>query len=98
MFSRLKVQQKLALLCATFLLPIIFLVFLFVDKTETDVGIAASELKGVTYFEALPTEFTPRIDLSQKSASAGAMAAAQSAVLNMDANEAAEMDAAEPAE
>ena len=97
MFSRLKVQQKLALLCATFLLPIGFLVFLFVTKTETDVAFAANELRGLAYFEALRTELTALIDLSQGSASAAEMEAAQSPVLKMDASEAAPMNATDAA-
>jgi methyl-accepting chemotaxis protein len=97
MFSRLKVQQKLALLSVTFLLPIGFLVFLFVTQTETDVAFAASELKGLAYFETLRTELTTLIDFSQGSASAAEMAAAQSTVLTMDTSEAVPMDATDAA-
>ncbi|HIJ62700.1 MAG TPA: methyl-accepting chemotaxis protein [Rhodospirillaceae bacterium] len=53
------------MLCATFFVPIFFLVALFVLQTEKDVTFAAKELDGNQYFNALRDELSAVIDLAQ---------------------------------
>ncbi len=94
MFSGLKIQHKLALLCSMFLLPVGFLIYLFVAQTEKDVTFAAKELEGSEYFAVLRSELSALIDLSQgATGGAEALRTAQAAVQRFDLAKAARMNA-----
>src|SRR5580692_2671983 len=47
--DRLKIEHKLAVLCSAFLLPIIFLTYLFIAETEKQVTFALKEVEGSSY-------------------------------------------------
>ena len=65
MLENMKIGNKLILLCSTFLVPISFLVYLFVSQTEKDITFAAKELDGSVYFNTLRDELNAAIDLAQ---------------------------------
>lgn len=69
MLENMKIGNKLILLCSTFLVPITFLVYLFVTQTEKDITFAVKELDGSTYFNTLRDELNSSIDLAQGFAS-----------------------------
>ena len=63
--DRLKIEHKLAVLCSAFLLPIIFLTYLFIAETEKQVTFALKEVEGSSYVATLATELRTLIALSQ---------------------------------
>jgi len=98
MLNDLSVKTKLALICVTFLIPITFLVYLFVNQTQKDVSFAAKELEGSSYFAALRLEMTELVGLSwSKPDAASTLEKAQAAVVNLDTAKAASMNAGESA-
>jgi methyl-accepting chemotaxis protein len=97
MIDRVKIQHKLALLCATFLVPIGFLATLFVNQTEKDITFAAKEVEGSTYFIALRGELGALIDMSHGAATVADVQTARSLVLQMDGAKGATMNATESA-
>jgi len=97
MLARLNILQKLGLLSATFLLPIGFLAYLFVTQTQKDVIFAEKEAQGSVYFNALRAELNGVIDLSQGAVSTTELGKAQTAVLAMDQQMGADMNATESA-
>ncbi len=86
--DRLKIEHKLAVLCSAFLLPIIFLTYLFIAETEKQVTFAAKEREGTTYVAALGTELRTLIALSQGTASPADLAKAQAEVAKLDRDKA----------
>jgi len=97
MLNKLKIRNKLAVLCSAFLLPIAFLTFLFITQTQKDVSFAAKELEGSGYFNALRHELTAIIALSQRSGTTADLERAQRQVLGFDGDKAQSMNAAESA-
>src|SRR5438270_6928277 len=96
-FDRLKIEHKLAVLCSAFLLPIIFLTYLFIAETEKEVSFAASELEGTTYVAALGAELRTLLALSQGTTTPADLARAQSEVLKLDRDKAEAMNAVDSA-
>jgi methyl-accepting chemotaxis protein len=65
MLQNITVPKKLALLCATFLVPIAFLLYVFIVETNKSIDFAAKELDGSRYFAPLRDELSAVIDLAQ---------------------------------
>jgi len=97
MLGHMKIANKLIVLCATFLLPIAFLVYLFVAQTEKDVVFAAKELSGSLYFNSLRDELNVLIDLSQGGATAAEVERAAASVRTMGLSYDDDMKSAEAA-
>jgi methyl-accepting chemotaxis protein len=95
--DRLKIEHKLAVLCSAFLLPIIFLTYLFIAETEKQVTFALKEVEGSSYVAALATELRTLIALSQGTTSLADLAKAQSEVLKQDRDKAEAMNVVDPA-
>jgi methyl-accepting chemotaxis protein len=95
--DRLKIEHKLAVLCSAFLLPIIFLTYLFIAETEKQVTFALKEVEGSSYVATLATELRTLIALSQGTTSLADLAKAQSEVLKQDRDKAEAMNVVEPA-
>src|SRR5438128_6960114 len=95
--DRLKIEHKLAVLCSAFLLPIIFLTFLFIAETEKEVSFAIKELEGTTYVAALSIELRRLIALSEGAASLADLAKAQAEVAKLDRDKAEAMNATDSA-
>lgn len=92
-FGNLKIQRKLAVLCSAFLIPIAFLVYLFVAQTEKDIVFAAKEIEGVGYFSVLRTELSNLAALAHGLGSSAQTGKALAAVRDTDMAKAAEMGA-----
>ena len=71
MLQHISIRQKLALLCATFFVPIAFLIFIFLVQTNKDIAFANKELLGNTYFVTLQTELGALIDQALDQGSGG---------------------------
>ncbi|PKU22440.1 methyl-accepting chemotaxis protein [Telmatospirillum siberiense] len=84
MFNNLKIQYKLALVCSSFLIPIVLLLYLFVGQTQKDVVFAAKEQLGSQYFSALRSELSVLLAASWGEASGAELKTARNDVLKLD--------------
>ena len=80
MFSRMKIAQKLLVLCAAFMVPIALLAYLFVAQTQKEIAFADKEGDGASYFDALRTQVYALLDLSQGMGNAAQLEAALTAL------------------
>jgi methyl-accepting chemotaxis protein len=97
MLEHMKIGNKLVLLCSTFLLPVAFLVYLFVSQTEKDVTFAAKEVDGSVYFNTLRDELNALIDLSQGTGSSSEVDRTAAAARKMGASYDVDMKSGEAA-
>jgi len=97
MLDKLRINAKLTVLSATFLFPIFLLTYYFVNQTNVSIVFAERELAGSHYFRVLRGELDALIDLSLNTGDGAALERAASAAKAMDADQATEMNAVEPA-
>ncbi len=97
MLDKLKINAKLSILSATFLLPIALLVFQFIGQANVNIVFSERELVGSQYFRVLRDSLDGTIDLAIGKGDAAAAKRALDAAKAKDAATAADMKAAESA-
>jgi methyl-accepting chemotaxis protein len=98
MLDRLKINSKLSILCATFLLPIALLVYQFIVQANVNIVFSERELVGSRYFHVLRESLDATVDLALGKADAAGATRALAAAKAKDAESAAEMKAVESAD
>jgi methyl-accepting chemotaxis protein len=96
MIEGMAISRKILLLCAAFLLPILFLTYLFIAHTQKYVAFADKELVGTQYFAPVAGELQSLLALSHGLSARGAHDD-QTRVQALDTTLAAEMNARDAA-